>query len=96
MWILSMGSMNRRYNVCSMISNVIHRSVFKTKELENSSNTMDQLVILQSKLRADCDKIEKLEIKIKNEIITLTKARIFIEVNISLIILFFAFCKILI
>ena len=57
---------------------------------------MDQLVTLQSKLRADCDKIEKLEIKIKNEIITLTKARTFIEVNISLIILFFAFCKILI
>jgi len=37
---------------------------------------MDQLITLQSKLRADCDKIEKLEMKIKNEIITLTKARI--------------------
>jgi len=68
--------MDRRYIVFSMIPNVIRRSIFKTKELENSSNTMDQLVTLQSKLRADCDKIEKLEMKIKNEIITLTKARI--------------------
>ena len=59
-----------------MISNGIRRSVSKTKELENSNNTMDQLITLQSKLRADCDKIEKLEMKIKNEIITLTKARI--------------------
>ena len=57
-----------------MISNGIRRSVSKTKELENSNNTMDQLITLQSKLRADCDKIEKLEMKIKNEIITLTKA----------------------
>ena len=80
--------MDRRYIVFSMIPNVIRRSIFKTKELENSSNTMDQLVTLQSKLRADCDKIEKLEMKIKNEIITLTKARIFIAVNISLIIYF--------
>ena len=37
---------------------------------------MDQLLTLQSKLRTDCDKIEKLEMRIKNEIITLTKARI--------------------
>ena len=59
-----------------MISNGFRRSVSKTKELENSNNTMDQLITLQSKLRADCDKIEKLEMKIKNEIITLTKARI--------------------
>ena len=59
-----------------IISNGIRRSVSKTKELENSNNTMDQLITLQSKLRADCDKIEKLEMKIKNEIITLTKARI--------------------
>ena len=36
---------------------------------------MDQLIALQSKLTSDCDKIEKLEMKIKNEIITLTKAR---------------------
>ena len=62
--------------ILKMISNGIRRSVSKTKELENSNNTMDQLITLQSKLRADCDKIEKLEMKIKNEIITLTKARI--------------------
>ena len=36
---------------------------------------MDQLIALQSKLTSDCDKIEKLEMKIKNEIITLTKAK---------------------
>ena len=41
--------------------------------MENSTNTMEQLLALQSKLTSDCDKIEKLERKIKNEIITLTK-----------------------
>lgn len=63
-------------NKSTFLYRILKWSVSKTKELENSNNTMDQLVTLQSKLRADCDKIEKLEMKIKNEIITLTKARV--------------------
>ena len=48
----------------------------KTRELETSSSTMDQLLALQTKLTADCDKIQKMERKIKNEIISLTKKRV--------------------